>query len=37
LPERWARRLMRGADQPDYYYRLTEFRAVDARGEQIPK
>jgi hypothetical protein len=26
LPERWARRLLRGPGQPEYYYRLTEFR-----------
>jgi len=26
LPERWARRLLRGPGQPDYYYRLSEFR-----------
>jgi hypothetical protein len=26
LPERWARRLLRGAGQPEYYYRLSEFR-----------
>jgi hypothetical protein len=26
LSERWARRLMRGPEQPDYYYRLSEFR-----------
>jgi hypothetical protein len=25
-PERWARRLLRGSGQPDYYYRLSEFR-----------
>jgi hypothetical protein len=25
-PERWARRLLRGPDQPEYYYRLSEFR-----------
>jgi hypothetical protein len=28
LPERWARRLLRGAGQPDYYYRLSEFQPV---------
>jgi uncharacterized membrane protein len=26
LPERWARRLLRGPGQPDYYYSLSEFR-----------
>ena len=26
LPERWARRLLRGPNQPQYYYQLTEFR-----------
>jgi hypothetical protein len=26
LPERWARRLLRGPGQPEYYYRLSEFR-----------
>ena len=26
LPERWARRLLRGPGQPEFYYRLTEFR-----------
>jgi len=26
LPERWARRLLRGRGQPEYYYRLSEFR-----------
>jgi hypothetical protein len=25
LPERWARRLLRGPGQPEYYYRLSEF------------
>jgi hypothetical protein len=25
-PERWARRLLRGPNQPQYYYQLTEFR-----------
>jgi hypothetical protein len=25
LPERWARRLLRGTGQPEYYYRLSEF------------
>src|SRR5262249_13112508 len=28
LPERWARRLLRGPGQPEYYYRLSEFRTV---------
>jgi hypothetical protein len=26
LPERWALRLLRGPGQPEYYYRLSEFR-----------
>ena len=26
LPERWARRLLRGPGQPEYYYHLSEFR-----------
>jgi hypothetical protein len=26
LPERWARRLLRGPGQPEYYYSLVEFR-----------
>jgi hypothetical protein len=26
LPERWARRLLRGPGQPEYYYRVSEFR-----------
>jgi len=26
LPERWARRLLRGPGQPNYYYSLSEFR-----------
>ena len=26
LPERWARRLLRGPGQPEYYYSLAEFR-----------
>jgi hypothetical protein len=26
LPERWARRLVRGPGQPEYYYYLSEFR-----------
>jgi hypothetical protein len=26
LPERWIRRLLRGPGQPEYYYRLSEFR-----------
>jgi hypothetical protein len=28
LPERWARRLLRGSGQPEYYYRLSEFRTA---------
>ncbi len=30
LPERWARRLMRGPGQPEYYYRLSEFRTANS-------
>jgi hypothetical protein len=30
LPERWARRLLRGPGQSTYYYRLTEFRSASA-------
>ena len=30
LPERWARRLLRGLGQPDYYYRLSEFRTANS-------
>jgi len=26
LPERWARQFLRGPGQPEYYYRLSEFR-----------
>jgi hypothetical protein len=26
LPERWIRRWLRGPEQPEYYYRLSEFR-----------
>jgi hypothetical protein len=26
LPERWVRRWLRGPGQPEYYYRLSEFR-----------
>ena len=26
LPERWARRLLRGSGQPEYYYSLSEFQ-----------
>jgi hypothetical protein len=33
LLERWARRLLRGPNQPQYYYQLTEFRPV---GEESP-
>jgi hypothetical protein len=29
LPERWARRLLRGPGQPEYYYRLSEFRTTN--------
>jgi hypothetical protein len=38
LPERWARRLLRGPGQPEYYYRLSEFRTAnsDANRSQIP-
>jgi hypothetical protein len=28
LPERWARRLLRGPGQSEYYYRLSEFRTT---------
>jgi hypothetical protein len=30
LPERWARRLLRGPGQPEYYYRLSEFRTPNS-------
>jgi hypothetical protein len=30
LPERWARRLLRGPGQPEYYYRLSEFQTSNA-------
>jgi hypothetical protein len=30
LPERWARRLLRGPGQPEYYYRLSEFRTTNS-------
>ena len=30
LPERWARRLLRGPGQPEYYYRLSEFHAANS-------
>jgi hypothetical protein len=38
LPERWARRFLRGPGQPEYYYRLTEFRSAnfDASRPQTP-
>jgi hypothetical protein len=29
-PERWARQLLRGPGQPEYYYRLSEFRMVNS-------
>src|SRR5262249_21658418 len=32
LPERWARRLLRGPGQPEYYYRLSEFRTASSRA-----
>jgi hypothetical protein len=32
LPERWARRLLRGPGQPEYYYRLSEFRAANSHA-----
>jgi hypothetical protein len=37
LPERWARRLLRGPGQPEYYYRLSESRTTnsDASGPGI--
>ena len=28
LPERWARRLLRGPGQPEFYYRLSDFRRL---------
>jgi hypothetical protein len=35
LPERWARRLLRGPGQPEYYYRLSEFRTANSdKGRQ---
>jgi hypothetical protein len=39
LPERWARRLLRGPGQPKYYYRLTEFRSDNSDGSRpgLPK
>jgi hypothetical protein len=39
LPERWARRLLRGPGQSAYYYRLTEFRSAssDAIRPEIHK
>jgi uncharacterized membrane protein len=38
LPERWARRLLRGPGQPEYYYQLSEFRTPnsDASSLQSP-
>src|SRR5262249_32456634 len=38
LPERWARRLLRGPGQPEYYYLLSEFRTTnsDPNGPGIP-
>ena len=30
VPERWARRLLRGPGQPEYYYRLSEFRTPNS-------
>jgi hypothetical protein len=36
-PERWARRLLRGPGQPEYYYRLSKFQASsDASQWRIP-
>jgi uncharacterized membrane protein len=32
LPERWARRLLRGPGQSEYYYRLSEFRDAGSAG-----
>jgi hypothetical protein len=32
LPERWAHRLLRGAGQPEYYYRVSEFRLANSNG-----
>ena len=34
LPERWIRRLLRGPGQPEYYYRLSEFRAANSALHQ---
>jgi hypothetical protein len=38
-PERWARRLLRGPGQPEYYYRLTDFRSANSGASRpgIPK
>jgi hypothetical protein len=33
-PERWARRLLRGPEQPEYYYRLTEFRTANPNANR---
>jgi hypothetical protein len=36
-PERWARRLLRGPGQPEYYYRLSKFQASsDSSHWRIP-
>jgi len=39
LPERLARRLLRGPGQPEYYYRLSEFQTANSggNGRGIPK
>lgn len=34
LPERWARRLLRGAGQPEYYYQLSEFQPVQSNEDR---
>jgi hypothetical protein len=36
LPERWARRLLRGPGQSEYYYRLSEFRTTNSDAS-LPK
>ena len=35
LPERWARRFLRGPGQPEYYYRLTEFRPANSDASRL--
>src|SRR5262249_49952993 len=36
LAERWARRLLRGRGQPEYYYRLSEFRMANDASRLEP-